>query len=164
MKYQYAEMANTDDVRVQAIHTWLLEWLFEFGNNFGLEAQMRHNSFEYDDPKMDGPSSATSLSADLYSELPFGFTLGAKGFAMYQSQNIVHDLPTYGDVDADGQTYTGKLYLTAAPVDWFTLSTSTVVQKTNWQVEPRDAQETYEKNTPDFQQEFVAEAVLNLFF
>lgn len=163
-KYQYAEIVDSDSKRMQAIHSWMFEWHFDLTKNLGLDVGLLHDFFEYDDPQLDGPSSATSLSADLYDELPLNFVLGLKVYAQHQSQNLKHDLPTYGDVSADGQTYTGKLYLSAEPVDWFGITVSTVVQKTKWQVEPTEAQETYEKNTPDFQQEFTAEAVLNLLF
>ncbi len=163
-KYQYGEVLNSDSKKITAVNTFLFIWNFEFTEYLGLDVSLKHDFFVYDDLAIDGPASATSFSTDLWDEIPFGFTIGAKLSGQYQSEFFIHDLPDHGEVSANGQTYTGKAYLLAEPIEWFSAEISQQVQKTTWIVTPSEAEEPFQRYQPDWQQTFVGQVSLNLLF
>jgi len=123
-----------------------------------------HSVFSYPDEARDGATSASSLSGDFSRALPLGFYLGIYGAAQYQSQNVIHGLPTYGTVNADGQVYTGRLYLLIEPITWFKGEIAWETQHSDWQVTPEAAQQVYEQNQINNLETFEAKASINLLF
>lgn len=161
--YNFVEITGEDNAPTMATHSASVVLNFAM-DKFYIDATFAYDSIQYLDDTLDGPNSKAGASADNYVELPLGFYLGLFLSGQYQEENLVHNIPTYGEVSADGAVYTGKFYLIANPVSWFIAEINEQVQKSEWQVTPEAAQDTYERNQVDFLETFEAKASINLLF
>lgn len=130
------------------------------------KVKVTHSVFDYlvEELNLDGPDSTTQLEVLLTQEMPLGFKV--KGAATYMSQTnyIFHNIPTYGQVAADGQATGGRLALTADPLPFLSASISKLINKTVWTIDNEAALDAFELNVPDYVEEFVANVSLNMAF
>jgi tetratricopeptide (TPR) repeat protein len=127
---------------------------------------LTYKVFDYPRPELelDGPDEATSGEVSLKQDIPYGFSITGTVDYERQTNAVFHGLPTYGEVAADGDLYTGKLILAAAPFSFVSASLEEDVTQKKWKVQNEAARETFEVNTPDYVESFTAKISLNLAF
>ncbi len=166
LRYQFAQIVDADNRVTIGVHKGTLDANMGFLKIARLYGELHTEYFSYEDETIPGPTSTTSLSVDQEIRLPIGFSAGLKASGAYLGGYLFKDIPSYGDLEGDGQTYTGKIYLAARPIRWIEATLSQEFQKTVWTLHDADEETTdaFEQNTPDYQETFQAGIRLNLFF
>lgn len=130
------------------------------------KAKVTYDVYDYLVPEqnLDGPDSVTGGEVSLAQALPLGITAKIIGASQQQTNYIFHNIPTYGQVAADGQVNSGKVVLSATPVPFFTLSVSQLVSQTTWNQQNPDAQQAFDLNVSDYVETFIAWVAVNMAF
>lgn len=130
------------------------------------KAEYELNDYRNDSAQTDGPDSLLRAILKGVQEFPLGIFAGASGLFESQQNYIFHKIPTYGQVAADGQVGTGKVWLLLAPpaLPWISAEISEQFQKTKWTLENETAREPFELNVADYTETFAAKLAINLAF
>lgn len=125
-----------------------------------------HDLYDYLVPELgvSGPDTKTSLRLVLAQSLPLGSKITLQGEYNHLGNYIFYNMPTYGQLSANGTTLSGKLSVSASPVPWFSASISQLIARTTWQQDNEAAREVFERNVTDYLEQFTAWASINLFY
>jgi hypothetical protein len=124
------------------------------------------NDYVDETASIDGPDAVTRGELIALQVFPFGVSAEARGSYELDENYLFHDIPTFGQVAADGQVATGKLTLAISPpvIPWFVLSVSQLFQKTQWKLKDEAARDAFELNVVDYLEKFVGTVGVNLAF
>jgi hypothetical protein len=106
----------------------------------------------------------TRVEATLVQQLPFTLKFTLLGGYEQSVNNIFHQVPTFGQVSADGSTAIGKARLDVSPVPFVSAWVSYKAAKTTWKLGNEDAREPFELNTPDYVEDVLMQIALNINF
>lgn len=125
-----------------------------------------HEIYDYLKPSLNlaGPDATTSAEFSVTQALPVGSAISVLGAYTYLGNYLFYAIPTYGQLSANGQEFTGKITASSSPVPWFTITLSQLFKKTLWQQDNEAAKETFELNVADYVEKFSASASINLFY
>jgi len=107
-----------------------------------------HESFDYVDESIDGPSSSTRAQLSTSLDLPLDSELSVSGTADYQLRNLVHEVVNYGEVAADGHIETIELKFKTSPLPWWTLGLRTSIIFATWTTDEQEQQNSFDRTTP----------------
>lgn len=113
---------------------------------------------------LDGPDQITAGEVDLVQALPLNFSLEVDGIYQYQVNHLFHQIPSFDEVAADGQTYSLKVIGKVVPLPWLTLSVSELVTKTQWKLLTEVARDPFEIATPSYSEDLQATVGVSLGF
>ena len=114
----------------------------------------------------DGPDSVTTAEVKGIQYLPFGAKVELLGAWQNEPNYIFNAMPTYGQIAADGQVFTGKVTfaLTPTALPIATISLSEMVSRSNWKLHNPDTRTVFEVNQSNYLEDFVAWASIKLLF
>ncbi len=127
---------------------------------------VRHEMFDYliDELKIIGPDTRTNFDLAVTQILPYGSEISVLGSYANLGNYIFYSIPTYGQLSANGREVTTKITASLSPVPWFTLSLEQLFVKTYWEQENADAKDVFERNVPDYIEQFNAWISINMFY
>ena len=127
---------------------------------------VRHEMFDYliDELEIAGPDTRTNLDLSLTQALPYGSEISVLGSYANLGNYIFYKIPTYGQLSANGREITTIISASMSPVPWFTLSLKQTFVKTYWEQENTDAKDVFERNVPDYIEQFNAWVSINMFY
>jgi tetratricopeptide (TPR) repeat protein len=127
---------------------------------------VRHEIYDYlvDELKIVGPDTRTTLDLKVTQILPYGSEISVLGSYANLGNYIFYKIPTYGQLSANGREVTTIISAGTSPVPWFSLSLDQMFVKTYWEQENADAQDVFERNVPDYIEQFNVSVSINMFY
>lgn len=138
-------------------------WDIGFSTQTHIIPSLQYDHFSYEDAGVEGPDQTAKAAFESYQILPLGVRLGAIGSFSYQHNYLVYPVVDFSEISANGQSFGGDLYL-KCEISWFKFSVISSLQKTDWQVPEKAAQELFLALVPDSTWQTVAELSVNLLF
>ncbi len=113
---------------------------------------------------LNGPDAVTKAETSVTQALPLGIKAKLLFSYLTEANYIFHNIPTFGQVAADGQVTSGKASLSATPVPFLTIAVSQLVSKTQWHLQNEAARDAFEVTVPDYLELFTAWVSVNMAF
>ena len=120
-----------------------------------LNSELRYQQFLYvnNGKNLDGPDSLNSISLGATQLLPLNLKIRA--LAQYQllSNYLFHQVPTYTQLSANGQGFSGKASLDGSPWPFVTFGASTLISSTNWSLYDSSTGQAFSQAVPNYNQD-----------
>lgn len=129
-------------------------------------AKVMHYLYNYLMPErpVNGPDTLTIGRLRLDQDMPLSSRLRLQADYASISNNVFYNMPTYGQLAADGSYLAGTITASSTPLPWLSLSISQTFTRYTWQQPNKEAREVFERNVIDYNEALTAWISLNLFY